>query len=73
MKKAWRVILTIVLAAMLLGAVCVGVGLITGADSARIYNLLDERYNVGSYVTAWTAWTQEAINRITEAWQTWRG
>ena len=69
MKKAWRVVLTIVLIAVLLGAVCVGVGLITGADFARLYNVLDERYNVTSNLTAWMAWANEALNRVMEAWQ----
>ncbi len=72
MKKAWRIVLTIVLVAVLLGAVCVGVGLITGADSSRIYNELDERYNVTSYFTAWSDWAMKVINQVTEAWQNWR-
>ena len=49
MKKAGRVILIVVLAAVLLGAVCVGVGLMTGADITRIYSALDDRYNIAAY------------------------
>lgn len=49
MKKGWNVILTIVLAAALLGAVCIGVGLITGADFSRIYSVLDDKYNITLY------------------------
>ena len=37
MKKGWNIILMIVLAVVVLGAVCMGVGFITGADTARIY------------------------------------
>ena len=36
MKTGWRIILTIVVLVILLGAICFGVGLLTGADSARI-------------------------------------
>lgn len=49
MKKGWYIILVIVLAALLLGAVCVGVGFITGADTARIYSVLDDKYNITLY------------------------
>ena len=49
MKSGWRVILSIVLIAALLGAVCVGVGL-TGGEWARIYSTLDSRYHVAAYV-----------------------
>lgn len=49
MKKGWRIIISIVLAAALLGAVCVGVGLMTGADWQRIYSVLDSRYHLTQY------------------------
>lgn len=35
--------------ALLLGAVCVGVGFLTGADMARIYSVLDDRYSITAY------------------------
>jgi len=69
MKKAGRVVLIIVLAAVLLGAVCVGVGLMTGADTMRIYSALDSRYNIGAYQEAYTAYAGEVIGAVTEAWQ----
>lgn len=46
MKKGWKIIATIAMAAALLGAVCLGVGLITGADLENIFSLLDERYQL---------------------------
>ncbi len=49
MKKGWRVILVIVLVAILLGAVCVGVGLMTGGDMPRILEAMDERYHPAVY------------------------
>ncbi len=50
MSKSWRVISLIVLIAILLGAVCVGVGLVTGGEWDRIYTTLDGRYHVDMYV-----------------------
>ena len=69
MKKAGRVVLVIVLAAVLLGAVCVGVGLMPGADTARIYSALDNRYNIGAYLENYTVWAEQVIGALTEAWQ----
>lgn len=49
MKKGWYIVLVIVLSALLLGAVCIGVGFITGADSARIFAVLDNKYGITLY------------------------
>ena len=70
MKKGWRIILTVVLAAVLLGAVCVGVGLMTGADTMRIYSALDSRYNLTAYVQAYAQYAADVAEAFTEAWQT---
>ena len=50
MSNSWRVISLIVLIAILFGAVCVGVGLVTGGEWDRIYSSLDARYHVDMYV-----------------------
>lgn len=44
MKKAWKAISLIVVIALILGAVCIGVGVLTGADTGRIYQVLDNRF-----------------------------
>ena len=49
MKKGWRIIVAIVLVAALLGAICVGVGLMTGGDMNRILSVLDDRYHPAMY------------------------
>lgn len=49
MKKAWQIILTIVLVVVLVGAVCAGVGIITGAEMSRIFSVLDDRYSLTIY------------------------
>ena len=49
MNKTWRIILLVVLIAILLGAVCAGVGLVTGGEWDRIHTALDERYHLDMY------------------------
>ena len=54
MKKAWRIIISIVLIVILLGGVFLGVGLITGADTGRIYSVIDSRYNFTEWMEYFT-------------------
>ena len=49
MKSGWKIILIVVVIAILLGAVCMGVGAMTGADFTRIWATLDNRYHVDMY------------------------
>ena len=49
MKSGWKIILIVVVIAVLLGAVCMGVGAMTGADFTRIWATLDNRYHVEMY------------------------
>jgi len=48
-KSGWKIILLVVLIAILLGAVCMGVGMMTGADFTRIWSTLDDKYHVDMY------------------------
>ena len=57
MKKGWKVITAIVFAAILLGGVLIGVGLLTGAEFDRIYLTLDQRYQITAYLN----WLREAV------------
>lgn len=58
MKNGWRIIITVVLITILLGIVCIGVGLITGADMPRVYAVMDRQYNI----TALYDWlTQDVV------------
>ncbi len=41
MKKAWNVILAIAFVAILLGAIAIGVGYLTGADLEQVYTTLE--------------------------------
>lgn len=44
MKKAWKIVLVVILIIILLGAICVLIGFFTGADSSRIYDVLNKEY-----------------------------
>lgn len=50
MKKGWRVVLVIVAICIAFGAVCAGVGVLTGADTERVGAIIErrceERYNL---------------------------
>ena len=50
MAKIWRVVISIVLTAVLLGAVFVLVGLITGGQTEYVWNLFDARYHMSDYL-----------------------
>ena len=63
MKKAWRVIAVIIMACFLLGAVSIGVGLITGASGERIYSVLDSKY----YISTYSNYLKEALGLYAEA------
>ena len=59
MKKGWRVILGIVLAALVLGGICFGVGLLTGADLQRIILNLDEHYQLMTYFNSYIGYIKQ--------------
>ena len=71
MNKAGRVILIVVLAAVLLGAVCVGVGLMTGGDVEDILLSLNSRYNLEGYWSAYSQWAVTAYHNIAEGLRLW--
>ena len=66
MKKGWNIILVIVLVAILLGAVCVGVGLMTGGDMPRVLGVMEERYHPDVYY----AYAGQVYDAVVEAIQT---
>ena len=60
MKKGWRVIILIVLVAVLLGGVSLAVGFMTGAETTRIMDTLDARYNINM----WIDWFSQVYGEI---------
>ena len=49
MRTGWRIILTIVVLAILLGSICFGVGLLTGGNPDRVLQDLNEDYHLIAY------------------------
>ena len=56
-------IITIALIAALIGALCMGVGLLTGAKMDVIYQVLDDRYHVEVYYR----YVLDVINAVASA------
>ena len=69
MSKGWRIIGTFVLILILLGAICIGVGFMTGGNMSDIYNVLDVRYNLSGRWDAWSQWTVVTFHNLVEALQ----
>ena len=63
MKGAWKVIITIALIAALIGALCMSVGLLTGAKMDVIRQVLDDRYHVEVYYR----YVLDVINAVASA------
>ena len=66
MSKGWRILGTIVLVLVLLGAICIGVGFMTGGDVADIYSTLDLRYNLSGRWEQYSQWAITSFNNIVE-------
>ena len=60
MMKSWKIVTAISFAAIVLGAVCIGVGVLTGADFERIFSTLDQRYQLIAYFN----WLMESIAAV---------
>ena len=60
MIRAWKIVTTISFVAILLGAICIGVGILTGADFERIFTSLDQRYQLTMYYE----WVLESIEAV---------
>lgn len=65
MKKGWRVILAVVLVALILGGACIAVGILTGADTARVTQNLEEHMHVTTYAQMVITQAQEVWTHIT--------
>lgn len=64
MKKGWRIIFGVVLVAVILGGLCCGVGLLTGADIDRIVLNLEEHYQLMTYVNSYTAFVTNLFQNL---------
>ena len=64
MSKGWRIIGSLVLVLVLLGAICIGVGFMTGGDIVEVYSNLNTRYNLSGYWTAYSQWAVDVVKSI---------
>ena len=61
MSKGWRIIGSLVLVMVLLGAICIGVGFMTGGDIVEVYSNLNTRYNLSGYWAAYSQWAMDVV------------
>lgn len=64
MSKGWKIIGAIVLVLVLLGAICVGVGFMTGGDAGDIYSVLNSRYNLTGRWEQYSQWAVTSLRNI---------
>lgn len=62
MSKGWRIIGALVLILALLGAICIGVGFMTGGDIVEVYSSLNTRYNLSGYWEQYSQWAVTVFN-----------
>ena len=69
MSRGWRIIGGLVLMLFLLGAICIGVGFMTGGDVAEVYSSLNNKYLLSGYWdrrAEYLQWGISAFNTIVE-------
>ena len=62
MAKAWKIISAVCIIAVLLGALCVLVGLITGGDTQRVLDIFSATHNIDGIKQAYEQAIQNALN-----------
>ena len=65
MAKAWKIISAVCIIAVLLGALCVLVGLITGGDTQRVLDIFNETYNIDGLKQAYEQAIRNALQMQT--------
>lgn len=66
MKKGWRIVGTIVLVLILLGAICIGVGFMTGGDVQDIYAKLNVQYNLSGIWELYSQWAVTVYHNLSQ-------
>ena len=64
MKKIWKIVALIVLVVILLGAVCAGVGMIAGGDTARIYSVFSDQFNPEEIYNIFGTVSETGLNAV---------
>ncbi len=66
MRKAWKVILYIALAILIIGELILGVGLLMGGSPERVWDTLYEHYDGDALVETWNTQIQPQLEPIAE-------
>ena len=61
MAKAWKIISAVCIITVLLGALCVLVGLITGGDTQRVLDVFNATYNIDGLKQAYEQAIRNAL------------
>ncbi len=62
MAKAWKIISAVCIIAILVGVLCVLVGLITGGDTQRVLDIFNATYNIDGLKQTYEQAIQNALN-----------
>lgn len=59
MKKVWKIIGIVILTVFVLGLICIGVGVLTGADYSRIFTVVDDRFQIESTLSLYSQYFEQ--------------
>lgn len=62
MTKVWKIISAVVIIALLFGALCLLVGLITGGSTERVLGIFNTTYDIEGLKQAYEQAIQNALN-----------
>lgn len=63
MNDGWRVIMTVVMVCLLLGAVAIGVGFVTGGSMDRIETGLETQYHISTLTETYRNYIPELVSQ----------
>lgn len=66
MRKAWKVILYLALAILIIGELILGVGLLSGGSPERVWDALYEHYDGDAIIESWNTEIQPEIEPLAE-------
>ena len=68
MKKCWKIIRIVALTVFILGLICIGVGALTGADYARVFSVLDDKFQIERSLALYRqqnfAWSKDLFTEL---------